>query len=185
MKTCLKVATMALLFFAVTLTINAQSANVMVGGEAMLPAKNIVDNAVKSKVHTTLVAAVTAAGLVETLQGKGPFTVFAPVNDAFENLPEGTVETLLKPENKGTLTKVLTYHVVAGKYDFNALAALIKKGTKSVTTVSGGKLMIKMNGARNIQITDENGAVANVSTYDLYQSNGVIHTIDAVLLPKM
>ncbi|HOY16544.1 MAG TPA: fasciclin domain-containing protein [Haliscomenobacter sp.] len=185
MKTCLKVATMALMFFVVTLTINAQSANVMVGGEAMLPAKNIVDNAVKSKVHTTLVAAVTAAGLVETLQGKGPFTVFAPVNDAFENLPEGTVETLLKPENKATLTKVLTYHVVAGKYDFNALAALIKKGTKSVTTVSGGKLMIKMNGARNIQITDENGAVANVSTYDVYQSNGVIHTIDAVLLPKM
>ncbi|WP_349771327.1 fasciclin domain-containing protein [Haliscomenobacter sp.] len=176
---------MALMFFVVTLTINAQSANVMVGGEAMLPAKNIVDNAVKSKVHTTLVAAVTAAGLVETLQGKGPFTVFAPVNDAFENLPEGTVETLLKPENKATLTKVLTYHVVAGKYDFNALAALIKKGTKSVTTVSGGKLMIKMNGARNIQITDENGAVANVSTYDVYQSNGVIHTIDAVLLPKM
>ncbi|AEE50950.1 fasciclin domain-containing protein [Haliscomenobacter hydrossis] len=185
MKTCLKVATMALMFFVVTLTINAQSANVMVGGEAMLPAKNIVDNAVKSKVHTTLVAAVTAAGLVETLQRKGPFTVFAPVNDAFENLPEGTVETLLKPENKATLTKVLTYHVVAGKYDFNALAALIKKGTKSVTTVSGGKLMIKMNGARNIQITDENGAVANVSTYDVYQSNGVIHTIDAVLLPKM
>ena len=185
MKTCLKVATVALMFFVVTLTVNAQSANVMVGGEAMLPAKNIVDNAVKSKVHTTLVAAVTAAGLVETLQGKGPFTVFAPVNDAFENLPEGTVETLLKPENKATLTKVLTYHVVAGKYDFNALAALIKKGTKSVTTVSGGKLMIKMNGARNIQITDENGAVANVSTYDVYQSNGVIHTIDAVLLPKM
>ena len=185
MKTCLKAATVALMFFVVTLTVNAQSANVMVGGEAMLPAKNIVDNAVKSKVHTTLVAAVTAAGLVETLQGKGPFTVFAPVNDAFENLPEGTVETLLKPENKATLTKVLTYHVVAGKYDFNALAALIKKGTKSVTTVSGGKLMIKMNGARNIQITDENGAVANVSTYDVYQSNGVIHTIDAVLLPKM
>ncbi|MBK9487635.1 MAG: fasciclin domain-containing protein [Haliscomenobacter sp.] len=185
MKTCLKAATVALMFFVVTLTVNAQSANVMVGGEAMLPAKNIVDNAVKSKVHTTLVAAVTAAGLVETLQGKGPFTVFAPVNDAFENLPEGTVETLLKPENKATLTKVLTYHVVAGKYDFNALAALIKKGTKSVTTVSGGKLMIKMNGARNIQITDENGAVANVNTYDVYQSNGVIHTIDAVLLPKM
>lgn len=181
----MKVATVALMFFVVTLTVNAQSANVMVGGEAMLPAKNIVDNAVKSKVHTTLVAAVTAAGLVETLQGKGPFTVFAPVNDAFENLPEGTVETLLKPENKATLTKVLTYHVVAGKYDFNALAALIKKGTKSVTTVSGGKLLIKMNGSRNIQITDENGAVANVSTYDVYQSNGVIHTIDAVLLPKM
>lgn len=160
---------------------------VMVGGEAMYPKKDIVDNAVNSKDHTTLVAAVKAAGLVETLKGKGPFTVFAPVNDAFENLPEGTVETLLKPENKATLTKVLTYHVVAGKMDFNAIAAEIKKGkgTATLKTVSGGKLMAMMNGAHNIQVKDEAGNVANISTYDVYQSNGVIHVMDRVLLPKM
>lgn len=163
------------------------SKTVMVGGEAMYPKKDIVDNAVNSKDHTTLVAAVKAAGLVETLKGKGPFTVFAPVNDAFENLPEGTVETLLKPENKATLTKVLTYHVVAGKMDFNAIAAEIKKGkgTATLKTVSGGKLMAMMNGMHNIQLKDEAGNVANISTYDVYQSNGVIHVIDKVLLPKM
>lgn len=160
---------------------------VMVGGEAMYPKKNIVENAVNSKDHTTLVAAVKAAGLVETLQGKGPFTVFAPVNDAFENLPEGTVETLLKPENKATLTKVLTYHVVAGKYDFNAIAAAIKKGKGKATlkTVSGGTLTAMMNGPHNITVADESGNVANISTYDVMQSNGVIHVIDKVLLPKM
>ncbi len=166
---------------------NMMSKTVMVGGEAMYPKKDIVDNAVNSKDHTTLVAAVKAAGLVETLKGKGPFTVFAPVNDAFENLPEGTVETLLKPENKATLTKVLTYHVVAGKMDFNAIAAEIKKGKGMATlkTVSGGKLMAMMNGMHNIQLKDEAGNVANISTYDVYQSNGVIHVIDKVLLPKM
>lgn len=160
---------------------------VMVGGEAMYPMKNIVENAVNSKAHTTLVAAVKAAGLVETLQGKGPFTVFAPVNDAFENLPAGTVETLLKPENKDMLVKVLTYHVVAGKWDFNAIAALIKKngGKAEITTVAGGKLWAMMNGAHNITLTDENGNVANITTYDVYQSNGVIHVLDAVVLPKM
>lgn len=160
---------------------------VQVGGEAMFPMKNIVQNAVNSKAHTTLVAAVKAAGLVDVLQGAGPFTVFAPVNDAFENLPEGTVETLLKPENKATLTKVLTYHVVAGKYDFNAISALIKKGKgkAELATVSGGKLYFKMNGARNISVWDENGGSANINTYDVYQSNGVIQSIDAVLLPKM
>lgn len=160
---------------------------VMVGGETMYPKKDIVDNAVNSKDHTTLVAAVTAAGLVETLKGKGPFTVFAPVNDAFENLPEGTVETLLKPENKATLTKVLTYHVVAGKLDFAAIVAAIKKGkgTASVKTVSGGTLTAMMNGVHNIQVKDEAGNVANISTYDVYQSNGVIHVVDKVLLPKM
>lgn len=159
---------------------------VMVGGEAMFPKKTIVDNAVNSKAHTTLVAAVQAAGLVETLQSAGPFTVFAPVNDAFENLPEGTVETLLKPENKKTLTTVLTYHVVSGQYDFEAISALIKKGKgKAVLkTVSGGELTALMNGARNITVKDENGNTANISTYDVYQSNGVIHSIDAVLLPK-
>jgi uncharacterized surface protein with fasciclin (FAS1) repeats len=116
------------IFSLMTIASFAQDNTVMVGGEAMYPMKNIVENAVNSKDHTTLVAAVQVAGLVETLQTKGPFTVFAPVNDAFENLPAGTVETLLKPENKATLTKVLTYHVVAGKMDFNALVAAIKKG---------------------------------------------------------
>ncbi len=160
---------------------------VSVGGEEMFPKKNIIENAVNSKDHTTLVAAVKAAGLVETLQTAGPFTVFAPVNDAFENLPDGTVETLLKPENKKTLTTVLTYHVVSGKLDFNALAKLIKagKGKAVLTTVAGGTLTAMMNGERNITITDENGGVANITTYDVYQSNGVIHVIDTVVLPKM
>ncbi len=151
----------------------------------MYPMKNIVENAVKSKSHTTLVAAVKAAGLVETLQGKGPFTVFAPVNDAFENLPAGTVETLLKPESKATLTKVLTYHVVSGRYDFKALAAMLKKGTSTLKTVSGGTLTFMMNGPRNIVVKDESGNTANIVTYDVYQSNGVIQSIDTVLLPKM
>ncbi len=170
-----------------TFTASAQDMTTVVGGENMYPAKNIVENAMNSKDHTTLVAAVKAAELVETLQGKGPFTVFAPVNDAFENLPAGTVEMLLKPENKAALTKVLTYHVVAGKMDFKAIAAAIKKGggTAELTTVSGGKLWAKMNGDHNITITDENGNTANISTYDVYQSNGVIHVIDKVVLPKM
>lgn len=160
---------------------------VTVGGEAMYPKKNIVENAVNSKDHTTLVAAVKAADLVATLQTKGPFTVFAPVNDAFENLPEGTVETLLKPENKATLTTVLTYHVVAGKMDFVTIKAAIKagKGKAVLKTVSGGSLTATMNGEHNIQVTDENGNSANISVYDVYQSNGVIHVIDRVLLPKM
>jgi len=165
----------------------ASAQETMVGGEKMYPAKNIVENAVNSKDHTTLVAAVKAAGLVETLQGKGPFTVFAPVNDAFENLPDGTVETLLKPENKAMLTTILTYHVVAGKMDFASISAMIKKGggSATLTTVSGGKLVAKMNGAHNITITDESGNTANITTYDVYQSNGVIHVIDKVVLPKM
>ena len=158
--------------------------NTTVGGETMYPAKNIVENAVNSKAHTTLVAAVKAAGLVETLQGKGPFTVFAPVNDAFENLPAGTVDNLLKAENKATLTKVLTYHVVSGKYDFRAISALIKKGTPTLKTVSGGTLTFMMNGPHNIMVKDEMGNTANITTYDVYQSNGVIHSIDTVLMPK-
>jgi len=160
---------------------------VQVGSEAMYPAKNIVENAVKSKSHTTLVAAVQAAGLVETLQTAGPFTVFAPVNDAFENLPAGTVETLLKPENKATLAKILTYHVVAGKLDFDGISAEIKagKGKATLKTVSGGTLTALMNGSKNIILQDENGNTANISTYDVYQKNGVIHVIDAVVLPKM
>jgi uncharacterized surface protein with fasciclin (FAS1) repeats len=157
-----------------------------VGGEAMYPSKDIVDNAVNSADHTTLVAAVKAADLVATLKSEGPFTVFAPVNDAFENLPEGTVSTLLKPENKGTLTTVLTYHVVAGKYGFDDIARLIKagNGTATLSTVSGGKLKAMMNGPKNIVLQDENGNTANIITYDVYQSNGVIHTLDAVVLPK-
>jgi uncharacterized surface protein with fasciclin (FAS1) repeats len=182
MKSLVQIASGALLCL-ITLPLSAQS-TVMVGGEAMYPTKTIVDNAVNSKAHTTLVAAVQAAGLVETLKSAGPFTVFAPVNDAFENLPAGTVETLLKPENKKMLTTVLTYHVVSGKYDFNALAKMLKSGKTELSTVSGGKLWIMMNGDHNISLKDENGNVANISVYDVAQSNGVIHSIDTVLLPK-
>jgi len=159
---------------------------VTVGGEAMYPQKDIIDNAVNSKDHTTLVAAVKAAGLVETLKTDGPFTVFAPVNDAFENLPEGTVSSLLKTENKAQLTKVLTYHVVAGKLDYAALEKMIKdgKGSAELTTVAGGKLTAVMNGKHNIQLKDESGSLINITTYDVYQSNGVIHVIDKVALPK-
>jgi len=158
----------------------------MVGGEAMYPTKDIVDNAVNSKDHTTLVAAVKAAGLVETLKTAGPFTVFAPTNNAFAALPAGTVDNLLKPEMKGALTKVLTYHVVAGRYDARAIEKLIKKGggTAKLKTVSGGWLWAMQNGPRNIVVKDESGNVANISTYDVIQSNGVIHVIDRVLLPR-
>ncbi len=166
---------------------SANAQTVIVGSEAMYPQKNIVENAVNSKAHTTLVAAVQAAGLVDVLKGAGPFTVFAPVNDAFENLPAGTVESLLKPEAKSTLAKVLTYHVLAGKFDFNAISMKIKegKGMASFKTVSGGTLTAMMNGMHNITLKDENGGMANISTYDVYQSNGVIHVIDSVVLPKM
>lgn len=158
----------------------------MVGGAAMYPSKNIVENAVNSKDHTTLVAAVKAAGLVATLQSAGPFTVFAPTNKAFEMLPAGTVDNLLKPESKAALTGVLTYHVVAGKYSSADLAKLIKagKGTATVKTVAGGNLMIMMKG-KKIAIKDENGGVAYVTIKDVNQSNGVIHVIDHVVLPKM
>ena len=182
------VLTLALAVASATFTFAQDMASTTtVGGEAMYPKKDIVDNAVNSKDHTTLVAAVKAAGLVETLKMAGPYTVFAPVNDAFENLPAGTVDMLLKPENKATLTKVLTYHVVAGKMDFNTIAAAIKKGkgTAELTTVSGGKLWAMMNGEHNIIIKDEMGNWANITTYDVYQSNGVIHVIDKVVMPKM
>ena len=157
----------------------------IVGGEMMYPTKNILENAVNSKDHTTLVAAVKAAGLVETLASDGEFTVFAPVNDAFENLPAGTVETLLKPENKAKLTAVLTYHVVAGNYDFDALVKLIQKGKGKamLKTVQGESLTFMMNGPHNITVTDKNGNTANISTYDVRQKNGVIHVIDKVLMP--
>ena len=159
---------------------------VTVGGAPMYPSKNIVENAVNSKDHTTLVAAVKAAGLVATLQSAGPFTVFAPTNKAFEMLPAGTVDNLLKPESKAALTGVLTYHVVAGKYSSLDLAKLIKagKGTATVKTVAGGNLMIMMKG-KKIAIKDENGGVAYVTIKDVNQSNGVIHVIDHVVLPKM
>lgn len=160
--------------------------NPMVGGQAMFAAKDIVDNAVNSADHTTLVAAVKAAGLVETLKGKGPFTVFAPVNDAFEDLPSGTVETLLKPENQSQLSKVLTYHVVAGNVGSSELRKMIKAGGGMATlkTVSGGTLTAMMNGPSNIVLKDENGGVAHISTYDVWQRNGVIHVIDRVVLPR-
>jgi uncharacterized surface protein with fasciclin (FAS1) repeats len=189
-KTLFSLAAAVLLSAAATSTVSAQATmtpgTVLVGGMAMYPNKDIVSNAVNSKDHTTLVAAVKAAGLVETLQGKGPFTVFAPVNDAFENLPAGTVETLLKPENKATLTKVLTYHVVAGNMDAKAIMAAIKagKGKATLKTVSGGTLTAMMNGSNNVVLTDESGNVSSISTYDVKQSNGVIHVIDKVLLPK-
>lgn len=159
---------------------------VIVGGEEMFPSKTIVENAVKSADHTTLVTAVKAAGLVDTLSGKGPFTVFAPVNSAFAALPAGTVDTLLKPENKGQLTGVLTYHVVAGRVTADDLKWWIKKGhgTAELKTVAGGKLWASMNGPNNIILKDENGGWANITIYDVMQSNGVIHAIDKVLLPK-
>jgi uncharacterized surface protein with fasciclin (FAS1) repeats len=158
---------------------------VMVGGAAMYPNKNIIENAVNSKDHTTLVAAVKAAGLVETLQGKGPFTVFAPTNEAFDKLPAGTVETLLKPENKKMLQTILTYHVVAGKMNSSTIAKAIKmgKGKATLKTVSGGTLTAWMDGAA-LYISDESGNKAKVTIADVNQSNGVIHVIDTVLLPK-
>ncbi|MFY9839666.1 MAG: fasciclin domain-containing protein [Xanthobacteraceae bacterium] len=158
---------------------------VTVGGAPMYPSKNIVENAVNSKDHTTLVAAVKAAGLVDTLEGPGPFTVFAPTNEAFAELPKGTVETLLKPENKDKLVKILTYHVVPADAMANAIKKMIKDGggQYTITTVSGGKLIAMMKGEK-IELQDENGNVATVTIANVKQSNGVIHVIDHVLLPK-
>lgn len=166
-------------------TMDNMGKTVMVGGAEMYPAKNIVENAVNSKDHTTLVAAVKAAGLVETLQGPGPFTVFAPTNQAFDALPYGTVETLLKPENKGKLTTVLTYHVVPGKLNSSQLVKMINDGNGSATlkTVQGEELTIKLNG-NDVMVTDANGGIAKVTIADVNQSNGVIHVVDKVLLPK-
>jgi len=160
--------------------------NPSVGGRAMSMRKTIVANALNSPMHTTLVAAVKAAGLVDTLNAKGPYTVFAPVNDAFENLPSGTVDTLLKPENKGTLTKVLTYHVVPGRWDYNRIARAIRQGggMARLRTASGGTLTAMMNGPRNVVLKDAKGMTASISTYDVYQSNGVIHVINSVLMPR-
>jgi uncharacterized surface protein with fasciclin (FAS1) repeats len=158
---------------------------VMVGGAAMYPSKDIVSNAVNSQEHTTLVAAVKAAGLVETLQGDGPFTVFAPTNAAFEKLSAGTVENLLKEESKPALKGVLTYHVVPGKLDSKELMKKVKEGngTYEVATAAGGKLWIMQNG-NSLVLKDEKGGMANVTIKDVYQSNGVIHVIDTVLMPQ-
>jgi uncharacterized surface protein with fasciclin (FAS1) repeats len=162
------------------------SHNPMVGGMAMMANKNIVQNAVNSPDHTTLVAAVKAAGLVDALQGKGPFTVFAPVNSAFTMLPDGTVDTLLMADNKAMLQSVLTYHVVAGKWTFDSMGKAINKGKgmAHMKTLNGHMLMAMWNGPRNIVLKDEKGGIANISTYDVMQSNGVIHVIDRVLMSK-
>jgi uncharacterized surface protein with fasciclin (FAS1) repeats len=157
----------------------------MVGGAAMYPSKNVVQNAMNSKDHTTLVAAVKAAGLVKTLEGKGPFTVFAPTNEAFAMLPKGTVEDLLKPENKAKLTEILTYHVVATDALSRAIDKMIRDdgGKHTINTVSGHKLVASLKDGQ-IELTDENGGTAMVTIADVKQSNGVIHVIDHVLLPK-
>jgi uncharacterized surface protein with fasciclin (FAS1) repeats len=188
-----------LMLFAAALFMNASFAQKMdkmdkmdkmektvdVGGAPMYPSKNIVQNAVNSKDHTTLVTAVKAAGLVETLQSPGPFTVFAPTNEAFNMLPKGTVENLLKPQNKSALTNILTYHVVAGKLDTKELSRLIKEGNgkAALKTVSGGTLWASMKGNKII-LTDEKGGMAMVTIKNVYQSNGVIHVIDHVVLPR-
>jgi|SRR5271166_379940 len=171
--------------FAMVAALTAVAASdPMVGGAAMYPTKNIVENAVNSKDHTTLVAAVKAAGLVETLESPGPFTVFAPTNEAFAKLPAGTVDTLLKPENKDQLTKVLTYHVVAGKVSASDLMKQIKEGGGKATlkTVNGETLTASMQG-KHIVLTDEKGDVSTVTIANVFQSNGVIHVVDTVLLP--
>jgi uncharacterized surface protein with fasciclin (FAS1) repeats len=157
----------------------------MVGGAAMYPTKNIVENAVNSPDHTTLVAAVKAAGLVDTLESAGPFTVFAPTNEAFAKLPGGTVDSLLKPENKQMLTKVLTYHVVAGRLSTGDLKKMIKEGQgkAELKTVSGGTLWV-MDHDGKIMLQDEKGGTATIMIANVYQSNGVIQVVDSVLLPN-
>ena len=184
MQTKHKLASIGL---AIAMSVSAASvfAQVMVGGAPMLASKDIIDNAVNSKDHTTLVAAVKAAGLVETLKGPGPFTVFAPTNAAFAALPAGTVDTLLKPENKSMLSGILTYHVVAGKMDAAAITKAIAdgKGTAMLKTVAGGTLTARAADGK-VMVMDEKGGAATVTIADVYQSNGVIHVVDKVLLPK-
>jgi len=186
MSTIKRIFVMALLTVTTSVSFAQMEKTVMVGGAAMYPGKNIVENAVNSKDHTTLVAAVKAAGLVETLQSAGPFTVFAPTNAAFGLLPAGTVESLVKPENKITLTTILTYHVVAGRFSSKDVAKMIKAGNGKATikTVSGGTLTAMKKG-KMISLKDENGGVAYITIKDVNQSNGVIHVVDHVLLPKM
>lgn len=167
---------------AIAITPKAHAQTKMVGGAAMYPTKDIIDNAVNSKDHTTLVAAVKAAGLVETLKGKGPFTVFAPTNEAFNKLPAGTVDNLVKPENKATLTKILTYHVVAGKMSAKDLIAKAKSITPTLTTVEGEKLTVKVD-AGKVYLVDAKGGKSWVTIADVNQSNGVIHVVNTVLMP--
>lgn len=176
---------LGLFILSVLLTTNTFAQTKMVGGAAMYPTKNIVENAVNSKDHTTLVAAVKAAGLVPTLESKGPFTVFAPTNEAFNALPAGTVDNLLKPENKAKLTSILTYHVVPGKLSSMDLMKMVKEnmGKATLKTVEGENLYITMKG-KKLMVTDENGHTANITIANVNQSNGVIHVINAVLLPK-
>lgn len=176
----------AVLFFALfTLCAFAADKNPVVGGQPMYPNKNIIQNAVNSADHTTLVAAVKAAGLVDTLEGPGPFTVFAPTNEAFAKLPAGTVDTLLKPENKDTLVKILTYHVVAGRLSAADLKKQIKEGHGQATlkTVSGGTLTAMMQGS-DIVLKDEKGDISKVTIPNVFQSNGVIHVVDTVVQPN-
>lgn len=180
MHTKLRIAAAA---FALAFGTGSALAQVTVGGAPMYNNKDIIDNAVNSKDHTTLVAAVKAAGLVETLKGPGPFTVFAPTNAAFTALPAGTVDGLLKPESKEMLTGVLTYHVVPGRLDAAALKKQIGRGQATLTTVSGGTLTATASG-NTITIADEKGGKAKVTTADVYQSNGVIHVVDKVLMPR-
>jgi len=180
-----KFAVLLLSLFAIAATAAlAGSKNPMVGGQEMYPTKDIIDNAVNSADHTTLVAAVKAAGLGDT-KGPGPFTVFAPTNEAFAKLPAGTVDTLLKPENKNTLTKVLTYHVVSGRISASELKKQIKAGNGQATlrTVSGGALTAMMQGS-DVVLKDEKGDVSTVTIPNVFQSNGVIHVVDTVLLPQ-
>jgi len=180
----------ALIAFATTLSVTGAQADMMsskpvtVGGAPMYANNNIVQNAVNSKDHTTLVAAVKAAGLVDTLSSPGPFTVFAPTNEAFAKLPAGTVDTLVKPENKATLTKILTYHVVAGKLSASDIAAKIKAGggKATLTTVQGETLTATMHG-KTLVLTDSKGGTSNVTIANVFQSNGVIHVVDTVLMP--
>jgi len=185
MKSIKSLALMLAASFLVSTSFAQMEKTIEVGGAAMYPSKNIVENAMNSKDHTTLVAAVKAAGLVETLESAGPFTVFAPTNEAFDKLPKGTVESLVKPENRQTLTGILTYHVVAGKLDSKMLAEKIKEGngTAELTTVAGGKLWVMIKGDK-IMIKDEKGGMAWVTIKDVYQSNGVIHVVNTVLMPK-
>lgn len=187
MKKFLAVFALAALVLAgATAGFSKDDKTTMVDGQAMYPSKDIVDNAVNSADHTTLVAAVKAAGLVETLKGPGPFTVFAPTNEAFAKLPAGTVETLLKPENHDMLVKILTYHVVPGRLSTAALRRQIHSGNgqASLKTASGGTLMVMMNGEDNLILRDEKGDIANLTISNVNQSNGVIQVIDTVLLPN-
>ena len=180
-----KIKFLGLFILTVMLSMNTFAQTKMVGGAEMYPTKNIVENAMNSKDHTTLVAAVKAAGLVTTLESKGPFTVFAPTNQAFDALPKGTVETLLKPENKAKLSSILTYHVVPGKLSSMDLMKMVKEnhGKATLKTVEGGNLYITMKG-KNLMVTDANGNTGEITIADVNQSNGVIHVINKVLLPK-